>query len=397
MRISTHILLTLSLSILPLLGFRYSGDKGRKNVDTNQQEPVSNHLKKVVIDAGHGGNDSGCHHGKNQEKTNTLAIALKLGEKIKDNYPNIEVIYTRDHDVFIPLNRRAEIANKAKADLFISIHCNSTDEGSSASGSETYVLGLHRKGDNLNVMKRENSSILLEDDYEKTYNGFDPNSNESYILFSMVQTTYLNKSIQFAKLVEQNLKTDTERKSKGVRQAGFLVLRETAMPSILIETGFLNNETDGAFISSDEGQNTIANSIFNAFSTYKNETEAGASSNNLTEEVKPHSPKIKTPQSANTSPPVHGAHQNNKGVAIDKSKTQYKILLLATENPQNLEQGRWSKVNNVQVLKENNKYRYFCGDADSYDDAYDLIKKYRALGFEHATILEFRNGKQVIN
>ena len=278
MRILAVIILTYFFGFLPPKDTKNTNINtpllsGDKNTKESVIEDKEYRIKKVVIDAGHGGHDSGCHYNDNEEKDNTLAMALKLGAKIKNEFPNIEVIYTREKDIFVELHKRAEIANKAKADLFISIHCNATDEGNTASGTETYVLGLHRKGDNFEVARRENGAILLESDYEKQYDGFDPNSNEAYIIFSMFQNAYLERSILFAKLAEENLKEETNRKSAGVKQAGFLVLRETTMPSVLIETGFLNNKKDGQYISSEEGQTDISAAIMAAFKKYKASVE----------------------------------------------------------------------------------------------------------------------------
>ena len=203
------LLLTPVLFLLPLVKthnvvFNENLTDNGKVTISDENESKEYRIKKVVIDAGHGGHDSGCESPQGMEKKNTLAIALKLGRKIKDNYPHIQVIYTRDKDEFIELHERASIANKAKADLFISIHCNSSDEGRPL-GTETYVLGMHKMEANLNVAKRENSSILLEADYEEQYNGFDPNSNEAYIISSLYQNAYLDKSILFAKNVEESL------------------------------------------------------------------------------------------------------------------------------------------------------------------------------------------------
>jgi N-acetylmuramoyl-L-alanine amidase len=240
-------------------------------------------LKKVVIDAGHGGHDAGCSGtfmvGKTKdkksvihyEKNNTLKMALQLGTKIKKKFPEIEVVYTRTKDVFVELDERADIANKAKADLFISIHCNSTD-GNPVHGTETYTLGLHKKEANLRVAKRENASILLEKNYKQKYAGFDPLSTEAYIIFNLIQNNYLEHSVRFAQLVENQMET-IDRTSLGVKQAGFMVLKATAMPSVLIETGFLNHHTEGLYISDEKGQEKLTDAILTAFQKYKKEVE----------------------------------------------------------------------------------------------------------------------------
>lgn len=229
-------------------------------------------LKTVVIDAGHGGHDPGCHGASVKEKDVALAVALKVGKLIEENYPDVKVVYTRKTDVFIELMERAEIANKAKADLFISIHCNANDN-KAAYGSETYAMGLHVSEANLNVAKRENSVILLEENYEQNYDGFDPKSTEAYIIFSLYQSNNLDKSLALASKVQDQFTHKLKRFNRGVKQAGFIVLYKTNMPSILIELGFLSNREDEKYLASADGQTNLAGSIFQAFKTYKSEME----------------------------------------------------------------------------------------------------------------------------
>jgi N-acetylmuramoyl-L-alanine amidase len=229
-------------------------------------------IKTVVIDAGHGGHDAGCLGIRSKEKEVTLAIALKLGKYLEDNYPNIKVIYTRKTDEFIDLIERANIANRAKADLFISLHCNAS-ANKSAYGSETYAMGLHVSEANLNVAKRENSVILLEDNYEKNYDGFDPKSTEAYIIFSLYQNVNIDKSLFLASKIQDQFTNKLKRYNRGIKQAGFIVLYKTNMPSVLIESGFLTNKEEEVFLSSEEGQENIARSIYLAFKAYKEELE----------------------------------------------------------------------------------------------------------------------------
>ena len=237
----------------------------------NAQETIK--FKTVVIDAGHGGKDSGAVGKISKEKDVVLNVALKLGAYIEDNLSDVKVIYTRDTDVFIPLNKRAEIANKSKADLFISIHANAISV-SKIYGAETFVLGLHRTKENLEVAKLENSVIVMEEDYTTTYEGFDPNSAESYILFELFQNIHIDQSIQMASLVQNQFKTRVGRRDRGVKQAGFLVLRKAAMPSVLVELGFLTNNTEEAFIASEKGQTYMASAIFRAVRDYRNEFDS---------------------------------------------------------------------------------------------------------------------------
>ncbi len=231
-------------------------------------------IKTVVIDAGHGGKDPGAiGSGKTREKDIALQVALKLGEYISKNFPDVNVVYTRKTDVFIELHERAEIANKAKADLFIAVHINSSTNPEFY-GTSTYVLGLHRSEANLEVAKRENAVILLEDDRDKNYE-FDPNSPEGHIIMSMKQNAFLEQSIDIASKIENQFENHAHRKSMGVKQAGFYVLYKTAMPSLLAEIGFISNPEEEKYLNSDKGQDQIASSLFNAFKKYKTEMEGG--------------------------------------------------------------------------------------------------------------------------
>lgn len=229
-------------------------------------------VNKVVIDAGHGGKDGGAPGYKIPEKVVTLAIALKTGEYIKKNYPDVEVIYTRTKDEFVELYKRAEIANKHHADLFISIHCNS-NKSRIPFGTETFVMGLHKSNANLEVAKLENAAMLLEDDYAARYEGYDPNSPESHIIFSLYQNVYREKSLSFASVIQEQFTQKTKLFNRGVKEAGFLVLYKTAMPGVLVEAGFLSNPDEEKFLTSEKGQNLIASSIFRAFREYKHNVE----------------------------------------------------------------------------------------------------------------------------
>ncbi len=230
-------------------------------------------VKKVVIDAGHGGKDPGTHGVFSKEKNITLSIALQLGRIIEENMSDVEVIYTRTDDTFIPLDQRAAIANKNDADVFISIHANAWHD-KSVKGTENYIMGPHTFEGNLEIAKRENSVILMEENYEETYEGFDPKSPESHILFSLYQNAYQVNSLKLAEKVESQFKNRVGRRSRGVRQAGFWVLWRTTMPSILTEVGYLSNEEEERFLNDKKGQIYIASAIFRAFRDYKQEIEA---------------------------------------------------------------------------------------------------------------------------
>ena len=227
----------------------------------------------VVIDAGHGGRDPGTMGKNSKEKDIALSISLKLGAYIEKNIPGVKVIYTRKDDRYIALDQRANIANKNKADLFICIHANSMP-GAPAYGTETYVMGLKMDKGNFDVAKRENSVILMDENYQERYEGFDPDSPESYILFSLTQSAYQESSLKFAQKVESQFKGKVGRHSRGVKQAGFVVLWRTTMPSVLIETGFLSNVKEENYLLSENGQDLIASGIYRAFKEYKNQIES---------------------------------------------------------------------------------------------------------------------------
>lgn len=234
-----------------------------------------NQLRTVVLDAGHGGKDPGTHGRYAKEKTINLDLILQLGRKIKNNHPNIRVIYTRSSDRFVELIERGAIANRNRADLFISIHCNASPSSSQVHGTETYTLGLHRTQRNLDVARRENAVILQEKNYQQSYKGFDPNSPLATIMLANYQHAFMGSSINFAEKIERSFRHNADRRSNGVKQAGFIVLWKATMPSVLIESGYLTNPAEEDFLRSDEGQEEIATAIYKAFAQYKQEIEAG--------------------------------------------------------------------------------------------------------------------------
>lgn len=240
----------------------------------NPGKKAAYRVQKVVIDAGHGGKDSGTVGSFSKEKDVVLSIALKLGAIIKENIPDVEVLYTRTDDTFIPLYGRSDIANKNDADLFISIHANSQKSGHNAYGTESYIMGAHTSERNLDIATKENSVILLEEDHKERYEGFDPNSPESYILFSLYQNAYFQNSLRLADLIEEQFKSRVKRHSRGVKQAGLLVLWRSAMPSVLIEVGFLSNTAEERYLNNPQNQTYIASGIFRAIRDYKVEMES---------------------------------------------------------------------------------------------------------------------------
>ena len=244
----------------------------------------------LVIDAGHGGHDAGAIGAITKEKTINLNVALAFGRLVERNCKDVKVIYTRKTDVFVPLHTRADIANKAKADLFISIHTNALPKKRISRGLETYTLGMHRAADNLDVAKRENAVILIEKDYKQRYQGFDPNSSESYIMFEFMQDRNMAQSVELAKLVQKRTCSTAGRQNKGVKQAGFLVLRETSMPSCLIELGFISTPDEEQFLHSESGVEKLGKGIYQAFLDYY--TKAGAGSK--VEEVRSKKEEVRT-------------------------------------------------------------------------------------------------------
>ncbi len=251
------ILKSSALTTLPFFAFRHKGFK----------------VRTVVIDAGHGGKDPGTIGQFAREKDVVLKIALKTGKYIEENIPGVKVLYTRNTDRYVDFQGRADVANKNKADLFMSIHANSI-VGANAYGTETFVMGLHKDTSNFEVAKRENSVILMDENYKEKYEGFDPNSPESYILFSLNQSAYQENSLRFAQKVEDQFKNRVGRHSRGVKQAGFLVLWMTTTPSVLIETGFLSNAKEEQYLASEKGQDLISSGIYRAFRDYKEEIES---------------------------------------------------------------------------------------------------------------------------
>lgn len=236
-------------------------------------KPAEFKLRRVVIDAGHGGKDPGTVGKKSREKDVVLSLALQVGKYINENLPDVEVIYTRKTDVFVELKERANIANRNKADLFVSIHCNAT-RTPSVYGTETFVMGSKNFSANFDIVKRENAVILLEDNYEENYEGFDPQSPESYMMFNLMQKAHFANSLSLAQKIETDFSTRVNRSSRGVKQAPFYVLWTTSMPSVLIEAGFLSNANEESYLNSKQGQTYISSGIYRAIKAYKEEIES---------------------------------------------------------------------------------------------------------------------------
>lgn len=430
-------------------------------------------LDKIVIDAGHGGKDHGCSGAHSKEKFIVLDIAKKLGALLRSYHPEIEVIYTRETDVFIPLDTRIQLANKNKADLFISIHANYIGKPH-VNGTETYVMGLHRAEDNLAVAKRENSSILYESDYQSTYGGYDPNSPEAHILLSMFQNAYLDKSINFATKVENSFTNRTPLKSRGVKQAGFLVLRKATMPSTLIETGFLSSQNDEAYLMSTNGQDEVAGAILKAITEYKREingeywneksnsilvaypqtqhtsapeesvnpteTHTVASNTKTTTHISESDTTIKETQTfekqdvavnrstssghPKTASGATGIADHSKAVLVDKTPKEveqtlthtstqptvttsttrtvtplengkiYRVQIGAGKNKLLVQNSKFENVDDLEIRKENDMYKYVAGFYSSLDEAFKAKKQFIDQGFKGSFIVAYQGDRR---
>lgn len=328
----------------------------------------------VVIDAGHGGHDSGAVGKYSKEKNINLAVVLKLGALINEKYPSVKVVYTRKTDVFIPLQRRADIANENHADIFFSIHTNAI-KSPSTTGTETFLLGLAKSKSNLEVAMKENAVMTLEEDYQNKYQGFDPNSVDSYIMFEYMQDRYLDKSLQLATLIEDQFKR-AKRYSRGVKQAGFWVLHKSACPSVLIELGFITNATEEKFLNSQNGRSQLSEAIFNAFEIYKRE----------------HDRKSGISISENDSDRV--AKQNVQPQEVAKNDVVFKIQLFALERLLQLNHPAFKDLSAVTYYKEGSFYKYTYGEAASFE-AIETIRKSIEKKFPEAYIIAFRGDKKI--
>jgi N-acetylmuramoyl-L-alanine amidase len=342
----------------------------------------------VVIDPGHGGKDLGTVGGKVEEKDVVLDIALKLGNFIENNFPDVEVIYTRKTDVFIPVYQRAAIANQADADLFISIHANAIDY-KYVQGTETFVLGQHRSEDNLQVAKKENAVILLEDDYIRTYEGFDPNSAESYIMFELVQDEYKEQSISLANAIQNEFRLHARRKDRSVKEAGFLVLRQISMPGVLVETGFLSNPSERNYLNSEKGRKQIALAIFRAFTDYKSDVEQKSSFHLISDVEKP--PLQQNPGHANDS--INGIKQNSKD-SIAEEVQYYSIQIMALKKKLATTPENFSGLNNVFRIDAPDISRYYSGRYSSLEKA-ESNKELLISTYESAFVVAFTNNELI--
>ena len=330
----------------------------------NSQENNNNFT--VVLDPGHGGKDPGNRGNGYYEKNIALSIALKVGSEL-EKQSNINVIYTRKKDVFVNLFKRAEIANKAKADLFISIHCDS--HTSNAYGAGTFVLGLHANQRNFEIAKKENSVIFKEENYEQKYNGFDPNSPESVISLVLMQEDYLDQSIVIADLIQKAFVSDLKRKNRTVKQAGFIVLKYTYMPSVLVETGFLTNKKEGAYLNSKKGQTEMSKSIAKGILRYRKSISSDVIKND-----------------------------SELFSDLDKNYTDkyfLKIQIASSSKKVPLKSYNFKGLRNLSYLKNNNTYRYYFERTQDYTLAKLMLKRAVKSGYKDALIVAFKNDKSI--
>ena len=355
-------------------------------------------IKKVVIDPGHGGKDPGAVsiNKKHQEKDITLSVSLMLGKLIKEAYPDVEIIYTRSTDVFVPLDIRSQIANKEKADLFISIHVNSA-KAKTASGTETFVMGLDKSSSNLEVSKLENSVIVLEgDDYSSKYEGFDPNIPDSYIIFSLLQNAHLEQSLSFASLVQEQLASGSIKINRGVKQAGLVVLWRTTMPSVLVELGFLSNSSDLEVLIQQGNQERMAKSILEAFSKYKRFYDGESTVSTPVKQTPPEKPiQQKTPEKTikQTTPEkaiIQAPDTTDKRIISQTSLSIYSIQILAVTKILNKNAPDLKGIKEFDYKQIGGYYKYHTGSFTDYSKATEALKEVRRT-FPQAFIIRIKN------
>ena len=333
------------------------------------QESKSDDTFTVVLDAGHGGKDSGNRGNQYYEKHIALKVTLKIGAILKKN-SDINIIYTRKSDVFIPLNKRADIANSAKADLFVSIHCDA--HTSNAYGAGTFVLGLHENDRNFRIAQKENSVIFLEEDYEKNYDGFDPNNPESVISLVLMQETYLEQSIQAANTIQQSFVRNLKRKNRTVKQAGFLVLRNTYMPSVLVELGFLTNKIEGAYLNSKKGQNEMSEAIARAIVSYKNLLQSDLQEDVVFEDLSSNMEK------------------NNFELEYI-----FRVQISASKTMLEPKSFNFKGLSPIKRIKTGSLYKYFLGNATSYEKAKELQQLATEKGYNGSFVVAFM-GEEIV-
>ena len=344
---------------------------------------------KVVLDAGHGGKDYGAVYHGNIEKNIALQTTLRVGS-ILEKDPQIDVVYTRKSDVFIELQQRANIANKSKGSIFVSMHCNA-NKNQAASGNETYVMGITRNASNLEVAKNENEVVTLETDYKIKYDGFDPNSPESVIGISILQEEHLDQSIELAGRVQEFFTKKTDNKNRGVKQAGFLVLRQITMPRVLVEMGFVSNKEEGEFLNSEDGQNKLAEAIAGAIMDYKNEFFNPSNNDDVKEDVKIIAKKEETivketPKKEEAVKKVEKATE--KGIV-------FKIQISASTKELATSPSNFKGLSPISVESTGSLFKYFYASEKNYDVAKQKLEEAKKKGYSSAFIVAYKDGIKI--
>lgn len=340
----------------------------------------------VVIDAGHGGHDPGAMGAQVREKDLNLEVSKRLGKLISTAYPDVNVLLTRSTDVFLTLQERANFVNKHNADLFICVHTNSADNRS-VRGAETFTLGLDKMDSNLDVAMRENSVMMLEDDYQTKYQGFDPNSVESYIMFEFMQDQYIDKSLQFASLVQQQFSGTLNRADRGVRQAGFWVLHKSACPSVLVEMGFISNRDEEKYLMSDKGKDDIAQAICSAFVSYKQSLDRKSGA------VAAQEPK---PAKADTASAKPTKEQPKPATATAKvSQPVFKVQIFSVRSVLPKNDGSFKGLKNCQYTQDGKFYKYTYGSETDYQKILALRQSLLPK-FKDCFVVAFLDGKQIL-
>ncbi len=355
-------------------------------------------VNTVVIDPGHGGREPGAVGRRSIEKDIALAISLKLGEYIKENIKDVQVIYTRETDVFVPLHERARIANENKADLFISIHANSA-ASRIAEGTETFVMGLHRSQANLEVARRENKSILYEDDYLETYDGFDPNSPEANIIFALYQNAYLEQSLQMASLIQREFRDRARRIDRGVKQAGFLVLYNVTMPGVLVETGFISNAREEAYLMSETGQALLASAIFRAFRQYKEEQDALAAARNEYHRPQAHiETTAREDFSSTTENQTETMQSDLNGINGNETATpevSFRVQFATSAEQRPIDDPAFLGLSGVSFYFHEGLYKYTVGHESTLEGAALIQQEVQKAGFKDAFVVAFKNNERI--
>lgn len=354
---------------------------------------------KVTLDAGHGDHDFGAVYHGFVEKNIALGVVLKLG-KILEQDPSIQVNYTRKSDVFVDLVERANIANRADANLFVSIHCNA-NKNTEAYGTETYVMGLSKSASSLEVAKKENAVITLEDNYKQKYAGYNPNSPESLISATLAQEEYLDQSIEFAHRVQDNFDVKLNRKVRGVKQAPFMVLHKAFMPRVLIEMGFISNKDEGAYLNSEDGQLNVAKSIADAIFRMKADHFGGTvpvldiqKSERPIKKDTVKKPVKETLVVKETTKEAIKAVENRAAV-LDKNKPVFKIQIKASKNLIELKSENFNGLDKVSMVLEGDYYKYLYGETNDYEVSKTLLTEAKAKGYDSAFIVPFKNGIKI--